>query len=170
MISILNPKTYRFSSLIIFILIIGLFISSCKHKNSESLRSVKEFYQKEIFFPRDSIIITNNYLNIICLGSKKSNDTIIVLDDVLAQKYLHYPKIYNNSIYNVPDENISKGNIRLTDGYYFVIGDNHEYSIDSRLFGPVFSEHIIGKTEIILYSYHRKKFNATRLLKIINNK
>lgn len=53
MISILNPKTYRFSSLIIFIFIIGLFISSCKHKNSESLRSVKEFYQKEIFFPRD---------------------------------------------------------------------------------------------------------------------
>lgn len=129
----------------------------------------KKLVKRIVGVPGDSIIITNNYLSIICLGSKKSNDTIIVLDDVLAQKYLHYPKIYNNSIYNVPDETISKGNIRLTDGYYFVIGDNHEYSIDSRLFGPVSSEHIIGKTEIILYSFNRNKFNATRVLKIINN-
>lgn len=53
MISILNSRTYRFGALILFIFIICLFIPSCKHKNNESLRTVKELYQKKIFLPLD---------------------------------------------------------------------------------------------------------------------
>lgn len=120
--------------------------------------------------PGDSIVITDIYLYIISLESRKSYDTIIFFNDSLAQNSMHYPNIYNNSISKIPDENISESNIRLTDSYYFVIGDNHEYSIDSRNFGPVFSTHIIGKTEMILYSSHLNRLNFNRLMKIIKGK
>lgn len=40
--------------------------------------------------------------------------------------------------------------------YYFVMGDNRHYSMDSRYWGFVPEDHIVGRATLILFSYNRK--------------
>ena len=45
--------------------------------------------------------------------------------------------------------------VTLADDEYFVIGDNRGDSLDSRFFGPVKKEQILGTTNFILYPFNR---------------
>ena len=46
--------------------------------------------------------------------------------------------------------------------YYFMMGDNRQYSNDSRYFGPVPEENIIGKAVLVLFNFHNGKFKWNR--------
>jgi signal peptidase I len=48
--------------------------------------------------------------------------------------------------------------------YYFMLGDNRNFSSDSREFGPVPAECFIGKATLILFS-ERSLFNTNRIFK-----
>ena len=43
--------------------------------------------------------------------------------------------------------------IKLSDNEYFLVGDNRENSFDSRMFGPISSDRIIGKAYLKIYPF-----------------
>ena len=45
--------------------------------------------------------------------------------------------------------------VTLDDGEYFVMGDNRVNSTDSRIFGPVLRDDIIGKTSLTIFPFSR---------------
>jgi signal peptidase I len=51
------------------------------------------------------------------------------------------------------EHNIVSGNVVVPPGYYFAMGDNRDQSLDSRYWGFVPRENIIGKPLIIYWSY-----------------
>ena len=51
--------------------------------------------------------------------------------------------------------------------YYWMMGDNRHYSSDSRKWGFVHEEKIIGKASLIVYSHTKSDFNWKRLFKTI---
>ncbi|PCH68229.1 MAG: hypothetical protein COC06_09855 [Bacteroidales bacterium] len=83
-------------------------------------------------------------------------DTIVLSKKNLLQ-YLRLIKVYeNNSVELKGDEIIINGNKTeryvVKQNYYFMMGDNRYCSIDSRSWGFVPEDHIIGKTQIVLFS------------------
>ncbi|WP_373943613.1 signal peptidase I [Polaribacter sejongensis] len=52
--------------------------------------------------------------------------------------------------------------------YYFMMGDNRKGTLDSRKWGFVPEENIIGKVQCVLYSNYGGEFNWSRLLKAVN--
>jgi len=56
---------------------------------------------------------------------------------------------------------------KLANNNYFLIGDNRHNSYDSRHFGPIQEENIIGIATLVLFNYHNGKFRWDRFLKKI---
>lgn len=85
-------------------------------------------------------------------------DTIYVIeDDVLVNKK---PDSKSFSKYNLSPIQIYTKMFVLKDGEYFVVGDNHEKSFDSRYFGPIKEENIQGKALYLYYPFSNfKNFN-----------
>ena len=52
------------------------------------------------------------------------------------------------------EKNILNGSVVVPQGYYFAMGDNRDQSLDSRYWGFVPRENIIGKPLIIYWSYN----------------
>ena len=60
-------------------------------------------------------------------------------------------------------KNVNKTNngdtfdIKLSENEYFLVGDNRENSFDSRMFGPILRDRIIGKAYFKIYPFSEIK-------------
>ena len=69
----------------------------------------------------------------------------------------NFPSDPNTPIYPgaqaMLEHNIKNGEVVVPPGYFFAMGDNRDYSLDSRYWGFVPRENIIGKPLVIYWSY-----------------
>lgn len=74
------------------------------------------------------------------------SDIIKVNGQKIDEKYL--PQDYQTLISNDPTLTLKK---KIGDDEYFVMGDNRQHSLDSRIFGVIKKDKIVGRAWVILY-------------------
>jgi signal peptidase I len=84
-----------------------------------------DFIKRVIGLPGDTIEVRNNQL--------------IINGIPLSENYLA------STIKTLPGQYTSQGIVTVPPDSYFVVGDNREHSSDSRAWGPVTFDHIVGK-------------------------
>jgi signal peptidase I len=117
------------------------------------------FIKRVIGLPGDHISYVNKELTIN--GQKvpqlslpnpgQENDAIIKEEDLLGVKHKIYIRPERNSR-DYPDIVVPKG-------MYFVMGDNRDLSADSRYFGFVPEENIVGKAVFVWMSWDKENSN-----------
>jgi signal peptidase I len=68
------------------------------------------------------------------------------------------PRIKDIFYYNRGDYGRERQKITVPEGHYFVMGDNSGSSSDSRFWGFVPEENVIGRAELIYWPFNRMRF------------
>lgn len=126
-------------------------------------------------FPIESSVLDKSGRNSVNNWSDiwipKKDSTVKLSDEVLR----NYEMIFTNHEEIVIEkkdgafwlENKKVANYTFKNNYYFVLGDNRHNSIDSRYWGMVPEQNVVGNVILVLYSYNQRNFNWSRLLKIM---
>lgn len=115
----------------------------------------ENYIKRVIGVPGDHIKLVNKDLY---LNGKKVNEPYIVHKTSYIDSYRdNFPTDPNtrlaDSAYHMLSENVKNGELVVPPDCYFAMGDNRDNSLDSRYWGFVPRDNIIGKPAIIFWSY-----------------
>lgn len=81
------------------------------------------------------------------------SDTVVIKDGIVTIKNSENPDgfVLDQSYVDSENEKIDFMSITLTDKQYFVMGDNRKSSSDSRIWGPITRNEIVGKPAARLF-------------------
>lgn len=100
----------------------------------------KHYIKRVIGTPGDTIMISNGH---IILNGKQLDESKYIKSDIYTTGGAF---LQENQPYTVQEQE------------YFVIGDNRPYSSDSREFGPVIKNKIIGKSFFVYWPVNQMRF------------
>jgi len=132
----------------------------------------------QYIFPKDKQGLWNND-NMGPLKIPKKGDVITLNPENIAQYYLIIKNYEGNESFKIEkNQYILNGNpiktYTIKQNYYWMMGDNRDNSLDSRYFGYVPEDHIMGKPVFIWMSWQgifdngSKKLRTERMFKIPN--
>jgi signal peptidase I len=91
-------------------------------------------------------------------GHMLNEPYVVHKTDYLDSYRDNFPNDPNTPIYKgaqrMLEKNVVNGEVVVPPGYFFAMGDNRDYSLDSRYWGFVPRENIIGKPLVIYWSYN----------------
>ena len=114
------------------------------------------FVKRIVGIPGDRVRITNKELWVN--GRKTDEPYVVHKSDYIDAYRDNFPslptsmQIYEPAMQMLRN-NVDEGEVVVPAGHYFAMGDNRDQSLDSRYWGFVPREHIIGKPLIIYWSY-----------------
>lgn len=125
----------------------------------------------------DSELIIVNRLNYYLSSPKRGDSVVFIFPGTRSDKYIkriialpgEKIQIKNNEIKingrelkedYIPKDFKTEGeiNYQIRDNEYYVLGDNRELSNDSRIWGPLGRENIIGKAQAIFYPLNKSEW------------
>jgi len=131
-----------------------------------------DFIKRVIGLPGDEVAVKNDivYINgkpLKRVSAGKFND-----DGSYVNTYYEYiprkdGKIYKYKVMEILDgEGKNFGPMKVPENHYFVLGDNRDNSKDSRFWGFVPDDYLIGQAFVIYFSVDRKKLTLIRFNRI----
>jgi signal peptidase I len=118
--------------------------------------NVRENYIKRVVgVPGDRIKVVNKEL---WLNGKKAVEPYAIHKTSYVDSYRdNFPSEPNVNLFEggirMLQQNVKDGEVTVPEGHFFVMGDNRDNSLDSRYWGFVPRENIVGKPAFIWWSY-----------------
>jgi signal peptidase I len=113
------------------------------------------FVKRAVGVPGDRIKVVDKQLYVN--GVKLNEPYVYHKTDYIDSYRDNFPGEPNVHLYppaqKMLEQNLRNGEVIVPDGYYFAMGDNRDSSLDSRYWGFVPRENIMGKPLIIYWSY-----------------
>jgi len=131
----------------------------------------KDFVKRVIALPGDTIEIRNK---VVYINNKPLFEPYVVYKDSYYYKSIDidkesFQKLWLNGAFASGQKFIRDnfGPIVVPKNTVFVMGDNRDYSFDSRFWGPLDIRYLKGKPRIIYFSWGNKGPRFDRIFKII---
>ena len=122
-----------------------------------------DFIKRVIGLPGDKIKLVNGrlYINGKIVERKRLDDFIIRTANGSAERYRQYEETLPNGVkHNILEISDSEPNddfaeLEVPQGTYFMMGDNRSNSQDSRFWGFLSKDRIIGRANFMFFPIHR---------------
>ena len=133
-----------------------------------NLGDIVVFYAPQSSIPLSTDLLVSN-LNIwnLITQNEVNDQAMVFIKRIVGTPGDHVNIESNGSIFvndiELEIKNVNNTNtgdifeIKLADNEYFLVGDNRDNSFDSRMFGPILSDRIIGKAYFKIYPFSEFK-------------
>ena len=135
----------------------------------------QDYIKRVIGLPGDEILLRNNHLQINGtpikrrhIGAREYNDRDLNSDQWSTETAEAYEETIDGTTFTVLQDPARGGTgnfgpFIVPEGHVFVMGDNRDHSYDSRMWGTVPTESILGRSLFVWWSWGRDGLSSGRL-------